>query len=96
MLETCPTCGGTGEIKPSICLTDEIDKQVDFLIKDTNARHFTIVVHPYVYAYLRGNWRHAQRNWWRLYRRWIKLRSYDSLNFLEYRFYDKNGEEIQL
>ncbi len=96
VLETCPTCGGTGEIKPSICLTDEIDKQVDYLIKDTNARHFTVVVHPYVYAYMRGNWRWAQRNWWRRYHRWIGLKSYDSLNFLEYRFYDKNGEQIQL
>lgn len=96
VLETCPTCGGSGEIKPSICFIDEIEKNVEYLINDINAKGFTIVLHPYVYAYLVSHFRHIQRKWFKQYHRWIKLKSYDSMNFLDYKFYDPHGEEIQL
>ncbi|MDR2556479.1 MAG: Rne/Rng family ribonuclease, partial [Bacteroidales bacterium] len=38
VIETCPTCGGTGEIKPSIIIVDEIQKNIEYLIEDQNEK----------------------------------------------------------
>lgn len=96
VLETCPACGGTGQIRPSVFVVDDIDRDVEYLIKDTNARGFSVVVSPYVYAYMVRKCRCYQRRWWRKYRRWIKIKEGSSFGFLEYRFIDRNGEEIKL
>ncbi len=96
VLETCPACGGTGQIRPSICIVDDIDRDVEYLIKDINAKHFCIVLNPYVYAYMTRRWRMYQRKWWSKYHRWIGLRESSSFGFLEYKFLDKNDEEIKL
>lgn len=96
VMEVCPACGGTGQIRPSVCVVDDIERDVEFLIKDTNARDFSILLSPYVHAYMVRGWRKYQRKWWKIYRRWIRLDESNSLGFLEYRFLDRNGEEIKL
>ena len=96
VLETCPACGGTGQIRPSICIVDDIDRDVEYLIKDINAKQFCIVLSPYVYAYMTRRFRAYQRKWWSKYHRWIGLRESSALGFLEYKFLDKNEEEIKL
>lgn len=94
VLETCPACGGTGKIRPSVFVVDDIDRDVEYLVKDTNARGFSVVLSPYVYAYMR---RHGYGcKWWWRYKRRIRLREGSSYGFLEYKFLDKNGEEIKL
>ncbi|MEG1497964.1 MAG: Rne/Rng family ribonuclease [Bacteroidales bacterium] len=96
VLETCPACGGTGEIKPSICVVDEIEQNIEYLVKDVNIRGFSIALNPYIYAYMVRNVHKMQIKWWFNYHRWIKLRECTSFHFLEYKFWNKNGEEIQL
>lgn len=96
VLETCPACGGTGRIRPSVCVVDEIERDVDYLVKDINARRFTVVLSPYVYAFMRARFCAYQRKWLRLYHRWIRLRVSSSSGFLEYKFIDRNGDEIKL
>lgn len=94
VLETCPACSGTGKIRPSVCVVDDIDRDVEYLVKDTNAKGFSVVLSPYVYAYMRR--RRYRLKWWWRYKRWIKLREGNAYGFLEYRFLDRNGEEIKL
>ena len=96
VLETCPACGGTGQIRPSICIVDDIDRDVEYLIKDINAKHFSIVLSPYVYAYMVRHFRAYQRKWWSKYHRWIGLRESSAFGILEYKFLDQNEEEIKL
>lgn len=96
VMETCPACGGTGEIRASVFVVDDIDRDIEYLVKDTNAKGFTVSVSPYVYAYMVRGFRRYQRKWFCLYKRWIRLEESASLGFLEYRFYDRNGEEIKL
>ena len=96
VLETCPACGGTGRIRPSVCVVDEIERDVEYLVKDINARRFTVVLSPYVYAFMRARFCAYQRKWLRLYHRWIRLRASSSSGFLEYKFIDRNGDEIKL
>ena len=95
VLETCPACGGTGKIRPSVCVVDDIDRDVEYLIKDTNARRFSVVLSPYVYAYMRRCWKYQLKWWWK-YKRWVRLEEGNASGFLEYRFLDRHGEEIKL
>jgi ribonuclease G len=96
VVETCPTCGGSGEVKPSILIIDEIQKNIEYLIKDQNEKHFSIMLHPYIYSYFH---RYPFKYKWRWFFKygWItRLYESQSLGFLEYRFLNKDGEEIQL
>ena len=50
--ETCPTCGGTGKIMPSILFTDSLETKIDFLVNKLGIKRFRLYVHPFVAAYI--------------------------------------------
>ncbi len=96
VLEKCPTCNGSGEIGPSILVTDEIENNLRFILKEQNEKNITLAVHPFIGSYLKHGLPSAQMKWWWKYGSWVKINSISSLNFLEYQFYNKVGEEITL
>jgi ribonuclease G len=95
-LEVCPSCLGTGKISSSLILEDEIEKNLSYLI--THKHHnLTIVVHPIVYAYLTKGWLWSKAaKWKRKYKQSITVKSDNNYHFTEFRFFDKDGEEIKL
>lgn len=38
VLETCPSCGGTGQVQPSILFVDQIDNTLRFIAKEQNQK----------------------------------------------------------
>ena len=50
--EACPTCFGTGTIKPSILFTDSLEGKIDCLVNKHNVKKFALHVHPYVAAFV--------------------------------------------
>jgi len=96
ILEKCPACGGSGEIKPSIILIDEIENNLRYLINEQNEKNLTIKVHPYVYAYLTKGVFSARWKWMFKYKKWIKIKPSISYHFLEYKFFNKQNDEIKL
>ncbi len=96
ILEKCPACGGTGKIKPSIILIDEIENNLRYLIREQNEKSLTLRVHPFIYAYLtKGLFSHKLK-WFFKYKKWIKVLPSNSYHFLEYRFFNKLDYEIKL
>ncbi len=96
ILEKCPACGGTGKIKPSIILSDEIENNLRYLIREQNEKSLTLRVHPFIYAYLtKGLFSHKLK-WFFKYKKWIKVLPSNSYHFLEYRFFNKLDDEIKL
>ncbi len=96
ILEQCPVCAGTGEIKPSSLLVDEIYNKISYLIQEQNEKGLSLTVHPYVYAYLKKGFISQQKKWFFEFKRWIKVKESSTFHFLEYRFCNKSGEEIKL
>jgi ribonuclease G len=96
--EQCPTCGGEGKIGPSILLMDRIHKDLQFILEKQNQKKLSLVVHPYMEGYIRfgGFLRSIQWKWFFKYKRWINVDSTDSMALVEYHFYDKDGEEIEI
>jgi ribonuclease G len=96
IVEKCPVCDGSGEIKPSILFIDELENNLRYLIHDQNERNLTITLHPYLYAYLTKGIFSQRFKWFTKYKRWIKLKPMSSYHFFEYHFFNKNDDEIKM
>mgnify|MGYP003587490103 CR=1 FL=1 len=96
VLEKCPACDGSGKIKPSILLFDEIENNIKYLINEQNESFLTLVVNPYIYAFFTKGLFSIQVKWFLKYKKWIKLKSVSSYHILEYHFFNKNAEEIKI
>ncbi len=96
ILEKCPVCDGTGEIKPSMLFVDEIENNVRYLIQDQNEKGLKLILHPYIYAYLTKGLFSQQVKWYFKFKRWIKMKPDKSYHFLEYHFFNKNDDEIKI
>jgi len=96
IVEKCPVCDGSGEIKPSILFTDELENNLRYLIHDQNERNLTLTLHPYLFAFLTKGLFSQRWKWYFKYNRWIKLKPMASYHFLEYHFFNKNNDEIKM
>lgn len=96
ILEKCPACDGTGQIKPSLLITDEIENNISYLINEQNERDLTLTVHPFVYAYIKKGFFNLLWTWRRKYHQRINVKSQNANHFLEYHFYNKTGDEIKM
>jgi len=62
--EKCPSCDGTGEIKASVLILDEIENNLRFLAKEQNEKKLSIHVHPFVESYItRGFFSSLKKKW---------------------------------
>lgn len=96
VLEKCPACEGSGKIKPSILLIDEIENNIRYLINEQNESYLTIAINPYIYAYFTKGLFSLQIKWFLKYKKFIRLKSIASYHILEYHFFNKNAEEIKI
>ncbi len=94
--EVCPTCHGSGKIRSSSLLIDEIENNLKYLLLDQNENHITVQVHPFIYAYLNQGFFSIRRKWKRKYHRSIEIKEVKSFQITQYNFLNKNGEEIVL
>ncbi len=95
VLEKCPTCNGTGEIKTSMILIDDIENNLNYLIHDQNESSLTLSVHPYISAYLTKGLKSIQMRWYFKYHKWIKIKSVKDYQLMEFHFFNKNGDIIK-
>lgn len=94
--ETCPTCFGTGKAKPSILFTDNLEGKIDCLVNKHNVKKFTLHLHPYVAAYVNKGLIPLSLKWKFKYSQSLKVVPDQSLAFLEYRFYDRDRNELDM
>lgn len=95
--ETCPTCNGTGKIETTIVLVDQIEEQLEHILVNQNEKNVTLVVHPYIEAYLtKGVFNSIQKSWKKRFKRKVPVEIDSSLGMIEYYFKDENGEEFEL
>lgn len=94
--ETCPTCGGTGKIKPSILFTDSLETKIDTMVNKFGIKQFRLHVHPFVAAYINQGIFSIKRRWQLKYGLGVKIIANQSLAYLQYAFYDLDGEEISM
>lgn len=94
--EKCPTCGGTGEIKASILLIDDIESNLKYILQEQNEKHITLCVHPYIEAFIKKGIYSLQWKWFFKYNQWIKLKSSNAYTLTEFHFVNQREEEIKM
>lgn len=97
VLETCPSCNGTGKIQPSLLFVDQIENALRFIIQEQNEKKLTLHVHPYIEAFItKGSFfkKSLQKKWQSTYGQKITVQSMASLGFMDYKFLNKDGDEI--
>lgn len=94
--EVCPSCSGTGKIGAAVVIIDEIEAKLNnILSQESIAKPISLITHPFVEAYLRkGFFTSIYKKLRKKHKRKFQLESRTSYQFLEYRFFDANNEEI--
>ncbi len=94
--ESCPTCFGTGTIKPSILFTDSLEGKIDCLVNKHHMKKFNLHVHPYVAAFIKSGKFPLSWRWRFKYSLGIRIVPDQSLGFLEYKFIDSEKNELDM
>ncbi|MCB0520142.1 MAG: Rne/Rng family ribonuclease [Lewinellaceae bacterium] len=94
--EVCPACNGTGKINPSVLITDDIERDLKFILQSSTKAKLILKVHPFVEAFLKKGLPNLQMKWFGRYYKWIKIQAEPSYQLNEYRFFNENEDEIRL
>ena len=94
--EKCPTCNGTGEIKASIVLMDDIESNLKYILNEQNEQQITLLVHPYIEAYIKKGFISLQWKWFFSLKKWIRVKAVPSYYLTEFHFLNASEEEIKL
>ncbi|MBG0860515.1 MAG: Rne/Rng family ribonuclease [Bacteroidales bacterium] len=94
--EKCPACQGTGETRPTILLTDELERTLSFIVDKIKTRKLILNVHPFVASFLKKGLFPQFLRWNIKYKIIIKVQAVTSYHMLEYHFYDRYENEIDL
>ncbi|MBR1784366.1 MAG: Rne/Rng family ribonuclease [Bacteroidales bacterium] len=95
--EKCPMCDGTGHIKQSIVIVDEIEASLRHLATAQGEKSLVLTTHPYIAAYITRGWIHSLRHrWMKQYRVRLAVHESEQMGLLEFKFSHTNGDEIQM
>lgn len=97
VLETCPSCGGTGQIQPSLLFVDQIENTLRFISKEQNEKVLTLNIHPYIEAYItKGSFfkKSILKKWRSAYNVKLEVQPMASFGFMEFKFLNKDHDEI--
>jgi ribonuclease G len=96
--EVCPTCYGKGFSQPSILFVDSLENKIDYLVNELKIKKFKLFVNPYVAAFINQGLPFFSLKWkWkRKYGFGFSIIPSQELAFLQYRFIDESGNEMDL
>lgn len=94
IMETCPSCGGSGEVSPSILLVDQILNQYQYILNKYNKPRLTLKVHPFVAAYLERGMISTRFKWFLKYKHKLKIVADSDLGLINFEFIDPRGDKI--
>jgi len=96
IMETCPTCNGSGEITPTILIIDQVLNHFLFILEKFPKSKVTLRAHPYLIAYLKQGVTSIRMKWFLKQKKWLRLQADSNLGIINYEFIDSAGEKIIL
>ena len=94
VMEVCPTCLGKGKVQPTLLFTDQVHDEIEHFTEHFGKR-LQVHLHPFVYSYATRGFFGSLANQWR--RKFgIRVIENQSLGMLETRFFDAQGNQLQL
>lgn len=94
--EQCPLCHGSGKVKPAILIEDELDNTLEFLFAKQREKSVTVMVHPFVNAFLKKGFPSILLKWKFKYKKNIKIKPNQSYHLMELHYFNDKMDEIIL
>ncbi len=94
--EMCPSCNGSGQVNPTILLTDDIERDLESIMQSRPKTKLSLHVHPYLEAFLTKGFFSHRWNWFLKFNKWIKIVAEPDYHLSTYKFFDGNEDEIRL
>lgn len=86
---------GNGEIEAPIGVVNRIQTDLIRIFKNKDEyKKITLHTHPFIAAFLTKGFPSVRSKWFLEYKKWVKIMPRDAYTYLEYRFTDKDGKEI--
>ena len=92
--DTCPTCGGSGKIEPTVLLDKKIENQISLLTLDRGHKFIKLVVSPYVASYLTRGLFSLRRRWQWRYKTRIKVVEDQSTGIIDVHYHDEKDNDL--
>lgn len=92
--EVCPSCMGSGEVQASILFAEEVEKSLAKIVAKYKEESITVMVHPFIEAYMKKGYPSTQMKWCVKHKKRIKIQSAAAYTFLEYHFFDRDKREL--
>jgi ribonuclease G len=89
-------CEGTGAIRPSILLSDEVEAHLKYILNEQNEKVVQLHMHPFLAAYFTNGYPSKRVRWWLKYKRWVKVVPENNYHMGEYHFFNAAGEQISI
>ncbi|MBN1184400.1 MAG: Rne/Rng family ribonuclease [Bacteroidales bacterium] len=94
--EKCPVCQGKETITPTILFVDELENYLSSVVKEQKQKYILLKVHPFIEAYINQGFKSVRRKWKKTLKCKIDVESVSSYGLLEFRFFNKENEEIAI
>lgn len=92
--ESCPVCKGSGELKPTILIVDDIENTLKYVAAEVKVKRVELRVHPFVKAFLNKGFPSIRQKWMRKYKMYIHLYDSEDFQLIDYDIFDKNGNDL--
>jgi ribonuclease G len=92
--EENPNVGTDGEIEAPIIQVQRITEDLERLFKK-DYKKLTLNTHPFIAAFLTKGFPSVRTKWFMKHKKWVNIQPRDAYTYLEYHFYDKDGNQIK-
>ena len=92
--EVNPNMVGGAEIEAPIKVVERISQELERIYKK-DYKKVTLNAHPFIAAFLTKGFPSVRSKWFFEHKKWVKVLPRDAYTYLEYHFFDKNGNEIK-
>ncbi|WP_179333730.1 Rne/Rng family ribonuclease [Winogradskyella costae] len=82
------------EIEAPIKVVERINQDLQRILKK-DYKKVTLNTHPFIAAFLTKGFPSVRSKWFIEHKKWVKILPRDAYTYLEYHFYDKNGDKIE-
>ena len=82
------------EVEAPIVLVQKIEHELEQLFKK-DYKKVTLNTHPFIAAFLTKGFPSIRSKWFFEHKKWVKILPRDAYTYLEYHFFDKDGNQIK-
>jgi ribonuclease G len=86
--------GISSEVEAPIVMVNKMTEELKQLFK-MDYKKITLNTHPFIAAFLTKGFPSVRAKWFMEHKKWVTVQPRDAYTYLEYHFFDKDGEKIQ-